>query len=100
MSVLCPFKRQVRTEEKLGIQNKITLSKAQLFDVEFEVHLVSLRDAKSQPISLFLHTIGDRVRPPFCCLINNVRLIIPFVDMHGELLFTGGHSQVWTGGDQ
>ncbi len=54
-SLLCPLKGQVRKEEKLGIQNKRTkgtrLSKVKIFDVEFEVHFVSLCDARSQPIS-------------------------------------------------
>jgi len=63
---LCSFKGQVGTEEKLGIQKKKTegtqLSKVQIFDVEFEVHLVSLCDAKSEPICRFLHAIGGRVR--------------------------------------
>jgi len=40
-------------ESKNKINEGTQLSKVQIFDVEFEVHLVSLRDAKSQPISQF-----------------------------------------------
>jgi hypothetical protein len=63
--------RQKSWESKNKITEGTQLSKVQIFDVEFEVHLVSLCDAKRQPICRFLHAIGGRVRLPFCCLINN-----------------------------
>jgi hypothetical protein len=48
----------------VGIQNKLTdgtqLSKVQIFEVEFEAHLVSLCAAKSQPIGQFFARTCDR----------------------------------------
>jgi hypothetical protein len=47
------YERKKSWESKIKITEGTQLSKGQIFDVEFEVHLVSLCDAKSQRISQF-----------------------------------------------